>query len=192
VVFVKPRSTWQSLLGACAVVLAALMVFPCHAQTDEAGAERQVKAAFLYKFAGYVDWPEGALGPPDAPFTIGVLGAEPLAAELGQVVQGRKVQERPVAVRKLKAGDSLADVSILFVGKPEMPRLKPLLSTAPSRPMMVVTEADGALAQGSTINFLVTDRRVRFEISLDSAEKSGLRLSSRLLAVAQKVHTGAP
>ncbi|HSV55039.1 MAG TPA: YfiR family protein, partial [Burkholderiaceae bacterium] len=171
---------------------AVAWVSPSHAQTDELNAERQVKAAFLYKFAGYVDWPPGALGAPDAPFAIGVLGAEPLAVELTQVVNGRKVQERPITVRRLKGGEALSDVAILFVGKTETARLKSLMSAQPPRPILVVTESEGALAQGGMINFLVVDRRVRFEISLDSAEKSGLRLSSRLLAVAQKVQTGSP
>lgn len=184
---------WLLRAAMLAVLAAAVAVaLPGHAQTDELNAERQVKAAFLYKFAGYVDWPKDALGAPDAPFTIGVLGAEPLAAELAQVVNGRKVQDRPIAVRRLKGGEALSDIAILFVGKPETPRLKSLLGVPVPYPILVVTESEGALAHGSTINFLVVDRRVRFEISLDSAEKSGLRLSSRLLAVAQKVHSGSP
>jgi hypothetical protein len=174
-----------------AIAVAAGVIMPGQAQSaDEAAAERQIKAAFIYKFAGYVDWPDDALGAPSTPFTIGVLGAEAMAVELTQAVAGRTVQDRAVVVRKLKAGDPLGDVSILFVGQADTPRLKTLLATVPTRPMMVVTEAEGALAQGSTINFLLVDRRVRFEISLASAEKSGLRLSSRLLAVAHKVQSG--
>lgn len=152
--------------------------------------ERQVKAAYLYRFAGYVEWPAGALGAAHLPLTIGVLGADALAAELVQATAGRKVEERPVAVRRLQPGDSLGDVAILFVGKPETPRLKALLAMVQPRPMLVVTESDSGLAQGGMVNFLVLERRVRFEVALDAVERNGFRLSSRLLSVAQKVHTG--
>lgn len=154
--------------------------------------EQRVKAAFLYKFAAYVDWPATAFARPDTPFTIAVAGAEPLAVELSQAVAGRSVNDRPVAVRRVKPGESLDGVHILFIAKSESARLAQLMKTAQTRSILTVTESEGALAQGSVINFVVTERRVRFEISLDSAEKSKLRLSSRLLAVAQQVHTGTP
>ena len=154
--------------------------------------EQRIKAAFLYKFAGYVDWPAASFARSDTPFTIAVVGADPLAAELSQAVAGRTVNDRPVAVRRLKPGESLDGVHILFVGKGENARLAQLVKTAQTRSVLTVTESEGALAHGSVINFVLDDRRVRFEISLDSAEKSKLRLSSRLLAVAQQVHTGTP
>src|SRR5262245_53464512 len=141
--------------------------------------EHRVKADFLYKFIGYVDWPAASFPRPDTPFTIAVVGAEPLAAELTQAVAGRAVNERPVVVKRLKAGDSLAGVHMLFVGKAESGRLAQIVPAAQQRSVLTVTESDGALAQGSVINFLVADRRVRFEVGLDAAEKSGLKLSSR-------------
>ena len=162
----------------------------CRAQSDRPNDEAQVKAAYLYKLAGYVEWPEGALGEADAPFTIGVLGADPIADELAQIVSGRKIHARAITVRRLKAGDGLDGLAILFVGKAETARLKPLLGSLQSHSVLVVTEDEGGLALGGMINFLLVDRRVRFEVSLESAEKRGLRLSSRMLAVAQKVLAG--
>ena len=179
-----------------AAILAALSVFICQeqcaAQDDAQAVEHQVKAAFLYKFAGYVKWPESADARPDAPFTIGVIGADAIAAELVEAVAGRKLEDRNIAVKRLKAGEPLAGIQILFVGRSEAARLNQLLQAAQPRSILVVTESEGALAQGSVINFVMADRRVRFEISLDSAEKSRLKLSSRLLAVAQQVRTGTP
>jgi hypothetical protein len=177
-----------------AFVLAGLLAAAsglCPAQTGDAAAEHQVKAAFLYKFAGYVEWPEAAFPRPDTPITIGVLGDEALAAELEQAVTGRTVGDRRMAVRRLKAGEPLAGVHILFVGKTESARLNQIVQSAAPRSVLTVTESNGALAQGSVINFVVADRRVRFEISLQSAERSKLKLSSRLLAVATQVR-GAP
>lgn len=174
-------------LAASLTAVALLAVPPLAA----AQAEQQVKAAFLYKFASYVEWPEAAFARPDAPFTIAVLGDDAVSAELEQVVAGRTVNDRRIAVRRVKAGDSLTGTHVLFIGNAESGRLAQLLPNAATQSILSVTETEGALAQGSVINFVIADRRVRFEISLQSAERSKLRLSSRLLAVATQVR-GAP
>ena len=182
----RPRA-WRALvlvvwLGACA---------QCFAQGPAQGAEYQVKAAFLYKFAGYVEWPDGAFESVELPFTFGVLGAEALADELTRVVEGRTLNGRSVAVQRLKLGASLVGVHVLFVGQGSAMPMAPLQQWVQQRPVLVVTESEGALERGSMINFVLAERRVRFEIAPDTAEKNGLRLSSRLLAVAQKVSAGA-
>jgi hypothetical protein len=193
-----PRSRARPWRGAAALACAALLVYiaacaPWNAQAaeDSESLERRVKAAFLYKFAGYVEWPTKSFASPETPVTIGVIGAEPIAMELAQAVTGRTVNDRPVTVKRLKAGESLAGIHVLFVGRAENARLDQLAQSAQPRSILTVTETDGALARGSVINFVLADGRVRFEIALDSAEKSGLKLSSRLLAVAQQV-TGTP
>jgi hypothetical protein len=165
---------------------------PCLAQAPSQGAEFQVKAAFLYKFAGYVQWPDRAAGPPDAPFTFGVLGADALAEELTQLVEGRTLNGRTVAVQRLRSGGSLEGVHVLFLGRDDAMSIGALRQWVKQRPVLIVTESEGALERGSMINFVLVERRVRFEIALDAAEKSGLRMSSRLLAVAQKVLAGGP
>ena len=144
------------------------------------------------KFAGYVEWPAEAFRRADAPVTIAVAGDDELAAELAQAVAGRTVNGRPLLVRRLKGVESLADADLLFVGRAEIARLPQWVKMARSRPILIVTEVPGALNHGSMINFLVIQERVRFEISLDEAEKRGLRLSSRLLAVAQNVRKATP
>lgn len=152
--------------------------------------ESRVKAAFIYKFVDYVEWPDTAFAQPNTPVTIAVIGADTVAAELAQVVEGRKVNERAVIVKRLKPGESLSGVHILFVGSGAVAQPAPLLQAARPLSILTVTETEGVLAQGSVINFIVVDRRVRFEISRDSASKNKLRLSSRLLAVAQHVVEG--
>jgi uncharacterized protein DUF4154 len=192
----RGRAT-RLLRGAGAVVCAALLgcitaaSWHARAAEDPESLELRVKAAFLYKFAGYVEWPTKAFARPETPVTIGVIGAEPLATELAQAVTGRTVNDRPVTVKRLRAGESLAGLHVLFIGRAENARLDQLAQSAQPRSILTVTESDGALARGSVINFVLSDGRVRFEIALDSAEKSGLKLSSRLLAVAQQV-TGTP
>jgi uncharacterized protein DUF4154 len=175
---------------AAFVFLATLLLsWNAHPAEEDSNLEQRVKAAFLYQFAGYVEWPPNTFPQPTTPITIAVMGADTVEAELSQVVTGRTVGGRTVTVKRVKPGESLAGVHILFVGKAESGRLAQL---AQSKAMLTVTETDGALTHGSIINFVLVDRRVRFEIALDSAEKSGLKLSSRLLAVAQQVQKGTP
>ena len=191
-----PRLTRRAraLLMAAAIAAGAAgrPVAPARAQEEAVQMEMRVKAAFLYKFIGYIDWPPSSFARPDTPVLIAVVGADSLAAEVTQAVAGRTVNDRPVTVRRLKPGEPLDGVHVLFVGKAESARLPQLAQSAQQRSILTVTESDGALAQGSIINFVMAERRVRFEIALDSAEKSRLKLSSRLLAVAQQVRTGTP
>lgn len=176
---------------ACLILLTGNFTWPAGAaQAESNNAERGIKAAFLYKFLGYVEWPAAAMPPADAPLTIGLVNAEDMAGDLREIVAGRSVANRPLAVKVLREGESLAGVQVLFIGGPVSGRLPQLLKTAQQRSILTITEADGALLRGSVINFLASEGRVRFEISLDSAEKSGLRLSSRMLSVAQQVYTG--
>jgi len=194
----SPMTRWPRLAAVLmlhAAFLAFLSGWPradARAAEDTETLEQRVKAAYLYKFAGYIEWPAKSFSRSDTPVTIGVMGNELLAAELIQAVTGRTVNDRVVTVKRLKAGDSLAGIHVLFIGKTESARLNQLAQSAQPRSILTVTESDGALAHGSVINFVLNDGRVRFEIALDSAEKSGLKLSSRLLAVAQEVRTGMP
>ena len=184
------RRALFALSAGLAVLAVACPVRESRAAENDVSREDQVKAAYLYKFAGYVEWPPDSFGPMGAPFTIAVVGAEPLATELSEAVTGRTVHDRPIVVRRLTIGEPLSGVHVLFVGDDQYARLEELLQAARPRSILTVTEVEGALEAGSVINFVVSERRVRFDISLDSAEKSQLRLSSRLLAVAQRVMPG--
>jgi hypothetical protein len=166
------------LRAACALPLLAA----AH-RSPAAEPERSVKAAFLLKFIGYVEF--GAGGPaPGEPLVIGVIGADDVAAELGRLAPRAP---RPVAVRALRSGESLAGVHVLFIGGGESDRAERLLRAATRQGALGVTEFDGGLREGSVINFRVVDQRVRFEVSLAAADQANLRLSSRLLSVAYLV-----
>jgi hypothetical protein len=192
----RPRVARRAvLLGAAAAIFAGFL--GGHGSmtwaADEPDAiERRVKGAYLYKFAGYVAWPAAAFARADTPITIAVMGAEALAAELEQAVVGRTVGDRTLAVKRLKPGDALTGVHVLFISKTEAARLPQIAPAAQARAILLVSETEGALRQGSVINFIVAEQRIRFEISLDAAEKSGFKLSSQLLAVAQQVVSGGP
>jgi hypothetical protein len=179
---------WRWLVRAGLLGVALASAPPAEAQTGV--TERGVKAAFVYKFLSYVEWPGSAFAQPDAPMVIGVIGADDLAAELTEVVRGRTVGARPVEVHRLRAADPLTGVNALFIGASEKARIAALARAALARSVLVITESEDALDQGSVINLIVVDGRVRFEVSLDAAERAGLKLSSRMLAVAHLVRMG--
>jgi hypothetical protein len=190
------RGTRRRLAGwalLCAAVLCGAygLVPPARADNTAAnhGIERRVKAAFLYKFLGYAEFPPGAFGGDASPVTIGVIGADDLAAELARVVSGRTVNNRAVVVRVLRDTEPGTPVHLLFVGGLDAARVGRMVRAANA--MLVVTECDGGLQQGSAINFRIVDERVRFDVALDAAERNGIKLSSRLLTVANRVQKGA-
>jgi hypothetical protein len=168
------------LLFAAALSWAA----PALSQPIDSASEQSIKAAYLYKFADYVEWPEGVLPDPFAPLIIGVVGDDPLAEELAEMTRGRSVHGRSILVRRLEPEDSLDGLHVLFVAAAGSDDLRDLTPAARERSVLVVTESGDALESGSIINFRPVDQRIRFEVSLDSADRSGLKLSSRLLAVA--------
>lgn len=150
-------------------------------------SDEEVKAAFLYNFGSYVQWPQSNRS--DDTIDIAVLGAPRIAAELARTVRGRTIQGMPVRVRRLRAMGELNDDEVLFIGADENWRLAQLIESIAGRPTLIVTDAPDGLADGSMINFQLVDRRVRFEISLARAEDAGLMLSSRLLSAALRVET---
>jgi hypothetical protein len=154
-----------------------------HAQV---ASEAVVKAAFLYKFAGYIEWPAGAFAAPDAPLVIAIDGADEVFAELERLAPGRKVNGRPVDVRRLREGEAMEGVHVAFVGRAERnPRA--VIGAALRAGALAVTEVPGGLEMGAAINFVPVDNRIGFEVSLDSAEKSGVRISARILPIARRV-----
>lgn len=177
-----------------ACVIASLLLFTlaplASAQNESAPDEAKVKAAFLLRFLQYVDWPQDARSQPSMPITIGVVAADAILTELSQMTAARPSPGRPVAVHPAKAGDDLASFHMVFIGSAEKARVAQYAGAVRGRPVLIVTESPGALEQGSMINFVLAERRVRFEIGLDRAESAGLSVSSRLLSVAMRVHKG--
>ena len=179
----------EHVLRACAlsIGIAAGVAGPCLAQTDAQVDEYRVKAAFLYKFGSYIEWPSGSFAGADSPVTIGVMGAGALADELVQIVAGRNVNGRPVRVRKLRPGDPIAGLHVLFVGRAESGRLAEILAAARGQALLTVTESEEGLELGSMINFVVVEDKVRFDIAPPPSESSSLKISARLLGVARKI-----
>jgi hypothetical protein len=181
--FVRPGTALALLLVVPGVLGPALA-----AQGED--LERAVKAAFLYKFAAYAEWPAAAFPLAATPVRIGVLGDGDLAAQLEAVAEGRTIQGRPIVTVPLRDVGDAEGIHILFVGRSrrrDLLRLRRL-----EDPVLVVTESDTGPPPGAVVNFLIVEGRVRFDIDLDAAERRGLTLSSRLLAVAHSVRRRTP
>jgi hypothetical protein len=175
----------KSRVLACwaAAMLALLLSVVCKPQAAVFSADA-VKAAFLYRFASYVEWPEDA---PSGPLVIGVAGAEEIAGQLDQLLPRMTVNGKPAEVRRVSDVDDLAGVHILYVAPGAMKRTRSLRSAVVTRPVLVVSDLEGGLDSGSVINFIETNRNVRFEISLVAADRAHLRITSALLSVAARV-----
>jgi hypothetical protein len=181
---VKARAL-RSLFAGLALV-AALLHGHAHAQMRLEASEASVKAAFLYKFPAYIEWPPSTFPSPAAPFTFGVLGDDDVAAELERLTTGKQWSGHPMAVRRVQ-GDSFKGLQVLFVGRGANDRLGSVVRAAQLPGLLLVTENEKGLAYGSAINFVVNDERVGFEVSPEAAERNGLRISSRMLSVARRV-----
>jgi hypothetical protein len=144
-----------------------------------------VKAAFLYRFASYVEWPEDA--PSIGPFVIAVSGADEVASQLARLLRHKTVSGRLVVVRQIANAQELEGVHILYVGAQAFARTRLLREAAISLPILIVTDNEGGLDGGGVINFMEVDRNVRFEISLLAADRARLKLDSALLSIAAHV-----
>ena len=186
------RTLLRGVLAALALGSALLAAAPALAQPEGAALERSVKAAFIYKFLGYTEYPASAFVDAAAPVAIGVVGSEEMAAELGRIVAGRSINNRPVVVRQFRDNENPGPVHLLFVAGADCARAARVLRQAPAGPTLLVTECGNGLQAGSVINFKIVEERVRFDVSLEAADKNNIKLSSRLLTVANHVSKGAP
>jgi YfiR/HmsC-like len=146
-------------------------------------SEDVVKAAYLFRLAGYVDWPGGA---DRGDFVIAVLGSPAMARQLGGLAGGHLINNHPVRVREAASVRDIADPDILYVGAGRAQALRSWRPAA-SRSTLIVTDEEGGLRDGGMLNFLTIDRRVRFEVSLTAAGQAHLKISSELLGLAVRV-----
>jgi hypothetical protein len=146
-------------------------------------SEYEVKAAYLLNFARFVEWPAPQPGQGNEPFSICIVGDDPFHGALERLVAGEAVGGRPINVRRLSRWQE--PCRILFVSRSSRDTFRILLQTG--RGVLTVGEAPGFLNDGGMINFVVEDRKVKFEVSLKAATESTVRISSRLLSVAKSV-----
>ena len=168
-------------------VLAAMLclVFAIPSRAADESLEYQVKSAFLLNFTKFIEWPSAAFEVPDSPIAICILGEDPFGATLDQIVAGEVVDNRKIAVVRIKRPPAPKACQVLFLGRPEkeVAGLLPSLETG----VLTVGEGESFLRDGGMIAFIVENRRVRFSANQTAAESAGLKISARLLTVARSV-----
>lgn len=149
--------------------------------------EYQVKAALLYNFTKFVEWPPGRFDTEHAPLIIGVFGKNLFGAELQNAVQGRKLGTHDIVVKQLTSTDEAATVHLLFVPTAEDAHTPALLQTLQNQPVLTVGESAAFAKSGGMINFVLEGDKVRFEINGDASAQAGLRISAQLMKLAKTV-----
>ncbi len=172
----------------------ALLLFLCAwglalsaaARAEVAASEYAVKAAFLFNFTKFVDWPPRAFTDERSPLKICVLGQDPfgkaLRSFMDEEVGGRRLQ-----LLRVDALNNPAACHVLFVCRSERDRLPQILAAVRGAPVLTVSDTPGFLDDGGMINFVLEGSKVRFEIDQEAAEQAGIKISSKLLALARHV-----
>ena len=171
---------------AIIVVAGVLLSARAHGQVLE---EYQVKAAFLYNFAKFVEWPADAFRTSKDPIVICVLGHNPFGRNLEEVIRGKSIEGRSLDLRQVDQAQQANACHILFVSASDGKQFRTLASSLKPSGMLTVGEVQGFASRGGVVNFKMEDGRVRFEVNVDVAEHEQLHISSKLLSLAQIVKT---
>lgn len=183
-----PAPRWKTAWAGALVSALCLAAFSLAAGVAAArgqSLEYPVKAAYLPKFAPFVDWPQRAFAAPDSAFVICVLGPDPFGPLLDRAAAGQKVGERPVVVRRIAAASR--DCHVLYLAQQDAQQVRDALKAVQGAPVLTVT--DGARQQSAhgVVHFTIKDNRVRFAIDDQAAADNGLTISSKLMSLAVSV-----
>jgi len=174
----------MAFLSSRTLALAILLAVGARAQSFD---EYRLKAAFLSNFAKFVEWPPEAFGSPSDPITICTIGYDPQRRGLEEAVRGIMIGGRTLVVRQASNVEQANTCQILFVGASERRRAAVILPELKTSGVLTVGETEGFAAEGGVINLKMENGHVRLEINVAAAERAKLRISSKLLNLAQIV-----
>ena len=160
------------------------------ARAQSAADEYQVKAAFLFHFAQFVDWPGDVLNARDPSLKLCILDDEPRRQELQSTIEGKTIGSRLFHVRLIGQPQDIQGCNILFLSRDETRRQTAILKSLHGIPVLTVGETSNFLSDGGMIRFHIEEDKIRFDINLEAAESSQLKISSRLLLLATSVTRG--
>lgn len=161
---------------------------------ENSPSEYQVKAAFLFNFAEFADWPPGSYASPNSPFLVCVIGQDPFGPILDEYLLRKKIGDHPVQIGRfpnLKDLTQPRSCQIVFLSASVGRRLREVIDSFHGSSVLLVGDTPNFAAAGGAIEFTLEENHVRFTINLDAAERAGLRLSSKLLSLARIVHDAA-
>lgn len=169
----------------CGMML-LLTLTPAHA----APTEYELKAAFIYQIARFVEWPSvGTLGNAGAPLRLCVLGGNPFGAVLN-TIRGKPVNERKMEVALLDVNADTRECNMLFIAAPAERHLERIAALSRGSGMLTIGDTQGFAQRGAMVNFFPENGKVRFEVNLDATRRGGLKISSKLLSLARIVDSG--
>jgi hypothetical protein len=148
--------------------------------------EYQIKAAFLFNFAKFVEWPPKALAGTKSPIVIGLLGANPFGDDLTRTIRGKTIDAHPLLVKELRLPADATNCHILFISSSEKKRLPEILEALKGAPVLTVSETDRFTESGGMINFFMEGAKIRFQINKDAATGVGLTISSKLMSLSSR------
>ena len=175
-----PRRTLRASLLAIAILVCPR----AHAENAaQAPSEYQVKAAFLYNFVKFIDWPATPAAQ-DGPIELCVLGKDPFGGAIERVIEGKTVNGRPLVIRHIGDAVTARSCHVLFVSASETARAGEIVKAVHSWSILTVSDIDRFAERGGIITFLMEGQRVRFRINPKMAAAAGLQISSKLLQLA--------
>jgi hypothetical protein len=179
-------------LGLLCLLLLVLLLCgaPQDARAQSAVDEYQVKAAFLFHFAQFLDWPADSLNASDPSIAMCIFDDEPRRVELQSTVDGKLIGARAFHVRLISQPQEVQGCNILFLSRDEARRQSAVLKSLRGMPVLTVGETSNFLSDGGMIRFHLEEGKTRFDINLSPAESSHLQISSRLLLLATSVTGG--
>jgi len=180
---------FNSIARYSAVALLGTMFLLCASASAQEASEYQVKAAFLYNFAKFVEWPANVGAGSDVPLVIGVLGKDPFGREIDRAVEGKTVNGRRLMIKRFSSLEAYEYCHILFVSSSERNNLPQIIAAVRNSSVLTVSETDRFAHIGGIINFVTIENRIRFEINQAAAERAGLKISSKLLSLGRVVRT---
>ena len=148
--------------------------------------EYQVKAVYLFNFAQFVTWPSQESS--HAPLVIGILGDDPFGSYLDETVRGQKVINRPLAIQRFRRNTELRNCNILFISQSERDRAAQIASNLKGRSVLTVSDMDDFIDIGGMIQFFTERNKIRVRINLDAVKAANMKVSSKLLRVAEVSH----
>jgi YfiR/HmsC-like len=178
------RGRWSSPAPAWALAASLMLCLPCIAAA--AGTEEyQVKAAFVYNFTQFIDWPDGAFDSADAPFVVAIVGDDPFDGAMEDAMANKVKSQHPIVVKHFSSVDKIGSCQILFVPATLDDSLPDILKKVGSSPVLIIGESDAILPAGGAIRLFVEDQHMRFEINPDVLAVARLQASAKLLSLAR-------
>lgn len=178
---------WQRCRRSLLRAFAAILMLATGWAGAQGPSENQVKAAYVFHFVRYVEWPAKSFTSPTTPFSVCIGGREPFGGALSGI-EGRQVQGRELRVRRGVAAEDLQSCQVLVVSDAEERRTGTWLKATPAG-VLTVSESEGFIDAGGAIGLVTADERIQFDVNIEALNRAGLKASAHLLKVA-RVLTG--